>query len=180
MVKKMRGSEYLNQQKARFKKKANTGLFQPNIESIRAFEQAGFLFHGHPGNKPVRKLKTNASPLDMKKVVFAGMPWVGISFLARWNDELLTQWTSDGIPYMALRAGKFEDLYKSGGTLYAVSPESFISTPEVTGYEFVSYSEVVPESSVFIQDPVSLLRNLGVNLIEDKTKKVSIYSKWVK
>ena len=165
---------YLKHQQEQFDAKEPHAL-KASIASILKAEESGCLFHGTPNKEPFQKLKPHKTELDAKPVVFAGVPWMGVSSLGRWNDSEIQQWTKDGQPYMRPVKGELRDYYKAGGCLHIVSPVSFTSTTQVSHTEFVSYEAVEVLDSVFISDPVKFLKLLGVVLLKHA---VPVYLKW--
>lgn len=173
----MTGSEYLERQKKAFK---NTNAHNPikaNLRSLQDAEKAGCLFHGSFFESTIKKLEVQKTHLDTKRVVFAGKLWVGLSFLGRWTDADMEQGTINGKPYMTARSKTLSSIYDKGGFLYQVSPLSFHHTDKLTQFEFVSYEDVTPIASIFIPNPLELLKLLGVDL-KEKHPLVSVLSRW--
>lgn len=153
--------QFLKTQKERYIKLYRNAY---NTRDLIAGSHCGLLFHGTnvPNLKTIEPRESKL--LNDKPAVFAGTAWAAVSFTARWGDDDIRQGTINGEPYMTAQHSKAWDVFKDGGWVYALAPHSFRWDPRLTYFEYISDLPCTPVWSVFIEDPVSLLRTLGVVL----------------
>ena len=162
------GPSYLDMQKKLFAKTA--GHHASNGASaitLKHAEQAGLLFHGSTSKdlmSGILPYPSNAARGN--SVVFAGKPWVAVSCTAKWDDNDFTQGTvNHGTqPYMHAKTKHAFDRYRVGGYVYAVSPLTFEHREGLTSFEFVTDKPITPLWVIFIREPLSVMRALGVQL----------------
>lgn len=161
------GKPYLERQQTQYRRGKWELPLKTPLEQIRLAEAKGCLFHGARGSKKRLKLEAMHTPIDSNRVVTAGKPWVALSKLGRpgaaGND--IKVGVVDKTPFLKADAATIEKVYGAGGYLYLVDPGHFTISPNLPKHEFVARQDVVPLRAIFIEDPISLMRELGVEVV---------------
>ena len=163
-------SDFLKQQKLAFSKIKHHDLIDGSLASILLAEKQGCLFHGTPKTEDIKSLTPMPTRLDDRKVVFAGKAWFAISFMVIWTDRQAELGTVNDDPYFDIKVDKVQRLFQKGGYLYQLPPISFEHTDKLNTSEFISPIEVVPMKRVFIEDPLLMMKLLGVNVTLPNSK----------
>lgn len=163
------GAEYLAHLKSRyaFTRRDPYTPARATAQSLLEAEMSGLLLHGSPVAGLTRGIDPRPSQATRgQSVVFAGRAWVAVSSTARWTDEDFEQgarhWGLE--PYMTAQRPDAYECYSKGGWVYALPPDTFEHREYLTSFEFVSPVKVRPVWGLFVEDPVTVMKELGVAL----------------
>lgn len=132
------------------------------IDMLMEAEAANYLFHGSQSR--LRRLTPRKSHLSEEPVVFAGLLWAALSFIPRWDDRDIWHGTINGVPTIKRKRKSPMDIFDTGGYLHLVRKDTFIQTENLTKFEYISYDQVEVEQIVRVENVLSVLRELGVDI----------------
>ena len=160
------GQTYLDEQIERYNTNAGSVrmLQTPTLSDILKAEEDGCIFHGSHVSSPLYFLRVNKTHLSNRPAVFAGKPWMALTFTSLWNDDEFAQGTVNGEPYFRSKTPDGLNRFKRPGYLYQLSPLGFKWSKALTGFEFISERDVTPLSAVLIPNPLNLIKELGVDI----------------